>query len=549
MTDFINPINTKDPRIENITDKLNFPVYSGASLNSYYQFGSISANNNQIIFNCAIPSENTIIDRNILINATYKIKLNITGVAVGATAFNYGLGECFQAFPIHSSIKNMTCSLNNTSFSINTQDVLQPLLKMIEPRELQRYNGMSPTMPDLYFNKYIDAVGSKADPTADYKESGYDNQLIPRGAHPLKSITVLHTKTAGGTDASLVSTNVNDTWVITLESEFTEPLLISPFLFHSKHNYNNQGIYGISTFNLSINIDTSLKRFFTTNTTNINNISISFDTDNPITNANLLFNFLNIQETDDDLPTKNIVPYIDYPVYISADSDVINAGQTKTLFSQNFQLNQVPDLLILCVRRPMATMNIGNTNSFLPIRNISINFNNKSGILSSATTQDLYRLSKVNGSVQSWYEFWGYAGKQNTNPAITTIGQYLYTTSGSLVIINPTKDLGLPYYLSNGSIGNYNIQFKISVINNTPDNFVPEIVIITANSGFLINNSGETEIYTGILSKEIVVETLFNKNKIPINSNPLIGSGLDKDNDDSEDKPKKKLSLLDELLS
>ena len=546
MTDFINTFNTKDPRIENITDKLNYPVYSGASLNSYYQYGSISANNNQIIFNCQIPSENTIIDRNILINATYKIKLNITGVAVGATAFNYGLGECFQAFPIHSSIKNMTCSINNISFSINTQDVLQPLLKMIEPRELQRYNGMSPTMPDLYFNNYTDAIGSKADPTADYKESGYDNQLIPRGAHPLKSITVLHTLKAGGTNTSLVSTDIADTWVITLESEFTEPLLMSPFLFHSKHNYNNQGIYGISTLNLNINIDTSLKRFFTTNN---NNISISFDTDNPITNANLLFNFLNIQETDDNLPTKNIVPYIDYPVYISADSDVILSGQTKTLFSQNFQLNQVPDLLILCVRRPMANTTIKNTNSFLPIRNISVNFNNKSGILSSATTQDLYRLSKVNGSVQSWYEFYGYAGKQNTNPAITTIGQYLYTTSGSLVIINPTKDFGLPYYLSNGSIGNYNIQFKISVINNTTDNFVPEIVIITANSGFIINDKGDTEIYTGILSKEIVVETIFKKNKVPINSNPLIGSGLDKDNDEKEDKPKKKLSLLDELLS
>jgi len=439
-------------------------------------------------------------------------------------------------------MKNMTCSLNNTSFSINTQDVLQPLLKLIEPREFQKYNGMSPTMPDLYFNNYTDAIGSKADPTADYKESGYDNQLIPRGAHPLKSITVLHTKSAGGTDASLVSTNVADTWIITLESEFTEPLLISPFLFHSKHNYNNQGIYGISTFNLNINIDTSLKRFFTTNN---NNVSISFDTTNPITNANLFFNFLNIQETDDNLPTKNLIPYVDYPVYVSADSDVITAGSSKTLFSQNFQLNQIPDLFILCVRRPMATMTIKNTNSFLPIRNISINFNNKSGILSSATTQDLYRLSKINGSVQSWYEFYGYAGKQNTNPAITTINQYLYTTSGSLVIINPTKDLGLPYYLSNGSIGNYNIQFKINIINNTTDNFVPEIVIITANSGFIINDKGETEIYTGILSKELVVETVLKKNKIPINSNPLIGSGIDKNN---EDKPKKKLSLLDELL-
>ena len=541
MTDYISPISIKDARIENITDTLKYPIYSGSGLNSYYQYASTSANNNQIIFNCQIPSENTLIDRNVLINATYKIVLTIRNITAGSTAFNYGLGECFQAFPIHSSIKNMTCSINNTSFSINTQNVIQQLLKLIEPREFQRYNGMTPTLCDLYFNNYTDAIGSKGDITGDYKDASYDNQLVPRGAHPLKSITVLHNKTAGGTDTSLVSTNINDIWTITLESEFTEPLLLSPFLFHSKHNFNNQSIYGIQSINLNINLDTSLKRFFTSNN---NDISIAFDTTNPITNAKLLFNFLNIQETD-KIPSRNIVPYVDYPTYISSDSDIINANQSKSINSQNYQLNQVPDLFIICVRRPMASMTIKNTNSFLPIRNISINFNNKSGLLSSATVQDLYRLSKINGSVQSWYEFFGYAGKANSNPANTALSQYLYTTTGSLIVINPTKDLGLPYYLSNGSIGNFNIQFKIDVINNTNDNFVPEIVIITPNSGFMINDRGLTEIYTGILSKEIVVETNLKLSSIPsINNTPLIGSGLDK-----EQGIKKKLSVLDDLLS
>ncbi len=536
--DFINPISTKEPRIQNITDKLNYPVFSGASLNTYFQYPSVSANEDQIIFNCAIPSENTLIDRNILINATYKINIIITNIPIGATAFNYGLGECFQAFPIHSSIINMTCSINNTSFSINTQDVMIPLLKLIEPREFQRFNGMTPTMPDLFFNNYTDVIGSKADITADYRECSFDNKLIPRGAHPLKSINVIHTKNAGGSDSSLVSTHIADSWIITLESEFTEPLLISPFLFHSKHNYNNQAMYGISSFNLNINLDKSLKRFFSTNN---NNIQIKFDDDNPITEAKLLFNFLNIQEID-KIPSRNLIPYTDYPVYISADSGIINSGQTLTLISQIFQLNQVPDLIIICVRRPMSSTTIQNTNSFLPIRNISINFNNKSGLLSSATPQDLYRLSKNNGSIQSWYEFWGYANKNNNNPTITTLDQYLYTTSGSLIVINPIKDLGLPYYLSNGSIGYFNIQFKVNVINNTTDNFIPEIVLITPNSGLIINNEGSSEIYTGILSKEIVVETLLNKNNIPSIDNPLIGSGLNKDSN-------KKLSLLNDLLS
>jgi len=265
---------------------------------------------------------------------------------------------------------------------------------------------------------------------------------------------------------------------------------------------------------------------------------IKFNDIEPITDAKLLFNFLNIQEMD-KIPKRNLIPYIDYPVYISSDSGLITAGQTITLFSQMFQLSQVPDLIIICVRRPMITNTIKNTNSFLPIRNISINFNNKAGLLSSATPQDLYRLSKTNGSVQSWYEFWGYANKNNNNPAITTLDQYLYTTSGSLIVINPVKDLGLPYYLSNGSIGNFNIQFKMNIINNTNDNFVPEIVLITPNSGFIINEDGCSEIYTGILSKEIVVETFLNKNNIPSTETPLIGSGLNKN----------KSSILNNLLS
>ena len=43
---------------------------------------------------------------------------------------------------------------------------------MIDPRDLQKYNNMTPTLPDLYFNNYSDAIGSKADPTGDYKTAG-----------------------------------------------------------------------------------------------------------------------------------------------------------------------------------------------------------------------------------------------------------------------------------------------------------------------------------------------------------------------------------------
>jgi hypothetical protein len=544
MTEFINPILIKDSRIDNIVDTIGYGVFSGASQSTFQQYPASSTSTNQICFNCPIPSENTLIDRNIMIKATYKIKISVSNVAINSSALNYSNGECFQAFPINSSIKTMTASINNTSFSINSQDVLQQLLKLIEPRDLQKFNGFTPTLPDMYFNKYSDAIGSKADITGDYKASGFDNMLVPRGSHPLKSILVNHYIAGVFKDNSLKSTALTDNWDIFLESEFCEPLIISPFqVFSGKSDFNNQALTGITTINIVMNLDPSLKRFFSTNAPITNNISISFADTDPITNASLLFNFLNIQETD-KIKKRNIVSYIDYPVFVSSDSDTIIAGNTKTIISQNFQINQIPDLFIICVRRPMSSTTIRHTNSFLPIRNISLNFNNSSGLLSSASTQDLYRISKINGSQQSWLEFWGYAGKANGNIANTALTQYLYSTSGSLIIINPSRDLSLPYYLSNGSVGSYNIQFKVDVINNTTDNFIPELVFITANSGIMVNQDGETDIYTGLLTKELVVNSSVKQEGIPSASyNRLVGGGVI---DNEDDKPV--YSKLDSLL-
>lgn len=548
MTDFINPIVIKDSRIENISDTVGYGVFSGASTSTYQQFPAVSSSSSQIIFNCPIPSENTLIDRSVLIQATYRIKLTITNVPNKSTAFSYGNGESFQAFPINSSIKNMTATINNNSFSINSQDVLQQLIKLIDVRELQKYNGMCPTMPDIYFNNYGNVAGNNADVTGDLLKSGYDNFMVPRGSHALKSITVQHLVGGALKDTSLTSTNATDVFNVYLESEFTEPLFLSPFLFGGKDDFNNQALTGINNISLVINLDTSLKRFFSSNSTF--DINIQFAEDNPITDAKLLFNFLTIQETD-KIKRRNIVNYIDYPVFISNNESILNNGLTRTIVSNNYQLNQIPDLLIIACRRTYRDITIKQTNSYLPIRNISINFNNSSCLLSSATPQNLWRMSRINGSQQSWNEFWGYAGKSNSTPANNIIGNYTISTSGSLIVINPARDLSLPYYLSNGSIGSYNIQFKIDVINNTGVDIYPEIVLITANSGIMVNDSGNTDIYTGLLTKELVVNANINKFSIPSASyNRLVGGSssiednIDKNNTNKDVNVNSKLNKL-----
>ena len=142
-----------------------------------------------------------------------------------------------------------------------------------------------------------------------------------------------------------------------------------------------------------------------------------------------------------------------------------------------------------------------NTSSFLTINNISINLNNQSGLLSSASQYDLWRLSVRNGSTQSWGEF---SGQQLVTDNATGAGS-LVASTGSLLVLNPAYDLSLPDYISCGSLGNYNFQFQCNVTNQFGFAITPEIIIVCVNSGIFVTQSGVSSIYTGILTKEMVL--------------------------------------------
>ena len=108
---------------------------------------------------------------------------------------------------------------------------------------------------------------------------------------------------------------------------------------------------------------------------------------------------------------RNICPYVDYPRYITSqqNTNVINAGNSSDIVINNIQLNQIPDRFVIVVRKRLSDQTARDANAFFAINTVSVNFNNASGLLSSATPQDLWRTSVANGSKQSWYEFSGKA--------------------------------------------------------------------------------------------------------------------------------------------
>ena len=517
MADF-KTVLVRDSTIGDITSDIDFAVKSGASQTTYQRFPSTSSSNSALIFNVQVPSENVVIGRDLLLTTGLTFTINCANVPSGQFAFNYGVTDALQAFPLNSLLTTATVQINNTTVSINLQDVLPSLLRMNNSRELYRYNSTTPSLPDQAYGEYANGVTSNNNPLAGYQNASYDVDQVPRGAHPIGYASILHNITAGGTDSSLESTNVLDTWVIVISTVVTEPLFLSPFIF-GEPEFNCQGLLGINNMSFTLNVDSSCKRAFSSATNYITSIALGINGQNGFvagaigtipaqTQPSLLFRFLSTQPSD-LVQTKNIVPYMDFPRYLtnSANSPTIaawaggdNLAATAQLTSSNLQINQIPDLFIINIRKPMSQQTIQDATAFLTINNISINLNNQSGLLSSASQYDLWRMSVKNGSTQSWLEFSGVSN--HSTPSGTGS---LYATTGSLLIINPAYDLSLPDYISCGSLGNYNFQFQCNVSNQFAASIQPEIVVITANSGIFTTQQGVSAVYTGILTKEMVL--------------------------------------------
>jgi hypothetical protein len=506
MDDLFKTVNIVDSRIQQIKSSIPFGVLSGAAQNTYQSFGAISQSTSTITYNIQVPSMSTLIDRNVLQQATVTLRITCADVPEGDKCMDYGNTDSLQAFPLNSLITTQTATINNTSVTTNLQDILAPLLRMCDNETLERYNSLTPSMPDKFWKNYANATGTNSNPLAALNEAGFDVDYMPRGAYPV-SMVCTHYITGGGTDDSFYSTDEDDTWVILLTFTVVEPILgLSPFA-HTCSN-SDAAFMGLNNLSLTFNLDNACKRVFSSATGYINGMTV-----NSVAGAQILLNFLSLQpEQYSKLQARNVLPYLDINRYIYNQNVVLPAspeagpirGPTSFTFS-NIQLNQIPELMILLVRKPMAQQNWDDSSSFYTINGISVNFNNCSGILSSASQQQLFLMSMKNGSSESFYEFMGHA--QDNNSAFNE-GQPVYIpTLGSMLVLNPSVDFGLPSMLSGSSGGQYNFQATLQISNQTATDVTPEIVLICVNSGLFVTESGTSMIHTGILTSQQVLET------------------------------------------
>ena len=478
-------------------------------------------------------------------------------IPLNTCVFDYGVSDCIQAFPLNSLFNTVQSTINNVSVSTNLKDILPMITRMYDRRVLSRLNSTSPSYCDNTYGDYADAllsaptnlaVGQSANnnPLASVKTNGYDEDFYPRGAYQLDAFVLDHYTGAAWDNSPISLAAAGERWVISIKLTVTEPFLaLSPYI--NTEPDNDAGLVGVNNLSLVCNIDGSCSRLFSTAlgsaafTPFITGISLGWNDPTagaiqtqPVgfANTQLLFNFLSLQpEQYAKISTKNVVPFVDVPRYLTVSTNAVAipaytptygvngvpvVPSSQIITSQSIQLNQVPDLILICARVPMSTQNWAYPSGFLTISNISVNFNNASGLLATATPQNLYELSAKNGSSQSWNEFRGLVASTQTSgaPLANNQGVIMLPSTGSLLVLNPVMDFSLPSYLSSSSLGQYQFQFNLTVQNQLPIAVTPELCIITMNSGIFVTQQGTSSVFSGILTKEQVLATK-EKNPVP----------------------------------
>lgn len=516
----------RDPIINDLSDKINYAVKKGASQFSAQRFVANSQSASQISFNITPPSESTVIDRHILLRSTVNFTLSLGSAATGAqipankSVWEYGDRFSLQAFPLNKLFQTVTASVNNTSISVNQADVMPGLLQLLDKEDLQRWNGMTPAFLDQY-QRYsqASAVTSNGDkptnnPMASYRGDGYNNKLNPRGCHPI-TITGATRFVTGAPPVesdNLRSSGLDDWWVINCRVTLCEPLFVSPMIFGDS-KFNRAGFLGVNNFNLNFNVDSSMKRFFSCAYADATPFSIAFGA-NAFENSEILMNFLSLDQTV-SVPSKICLPIMDYPRYLTSSNVAALAVGAENQYSVNsIQLDKIPDKIIVYARKSLATQTAKDSDSFLPIKAVTVTFANSSGLLSNHTQQQLWEISRKNGNKQSWYEWSGESngyidpGAVDQTFAQVNAAQYVPTTGGVLVL-DPAYDLSLQGpYLSDGSLGAFQVQMTLTLKNTYTAPVAPEIVVITANSGVLTTVAGNSSLYSGLVNMQVAMETI-----------------------------------------
>jgi hypothetical protein len=512
-----------------------YAVDKGALSLTNAPYNAIAASASQHTYNINVPSQNVFVDRAFMWSSACLISLNVavdnavSAYTAGQQVLRLGQDAALCAFPLQELVSTLTATINDTSTVINLDTVLHEVLRMVDCKE-DRLMRTCPTMLDKYAS-YTDADSAVNNPLSSYYNAT-ESAEVPNGAWgqivfcdpngvPLSGagsyvsggITVnyingipVRTNPAPGPEPAQ--------YPLFLRWFSTEHLVLSPFIFADAKEYNT-GLFGVNNIQLVMNMKGNISRVLR-QSNYFGRICSSIQFANfaasgsPFQTAQVNVQFLT-PSLDIPLPPKSIVPFMEFPRYITTGAPPIpptlapGVGGVQ-IQSQTIVLPQIPDMLIIYCKPQAYAGNQGSLGDFYyPITRLSVNFDNFAGLLSSHTTEQLYQMSVHNG-LKMDYSLWrGFANRVVADAAGAPAMSRVQTTGGFLVL-KPGQDITLQSGQAPSLIGNFTLQFQATVENYsgaTENN--AQLFVIAVNSGFFETLAGSSRIIKGVLSEADII--------------------------------------------
>jgi hypothetical protein len=492
----IEPVLVRDPRtiLENARQ---FAVLKCGSTTTWKQWTSSSISTSSIQFTVTPPSGGIIIDRKIYFYLP--VRLSFTGTpSNGVTLLNVRR-DAPRYMPIASCLDTIQMSINNQSVSFNCADVIHALLRYNTDAKLKTYDySLTPSCPDNCQN-YADVYNSISSPMSQYTD--YNNEsVMGRGGFPFTIV------------ANPVSNGDSPVTAI-IDVAFCEPLFISPLYFGMK---NGSGFYNVNSMDFTMNFISQIaNRMWSHDPTLATIVSSSATFGGQVGGPTTLFTggqvpllliqYITPQETQLLSPAMPITyPYFDVQRFITTFGPVAPQaiGTFQNYTSNNIQLSSIPRRIYAYVRMQNNDLyaNASNTDSYFQINAVQLQLLNQSGLMSSATAMDLYKMSRKNHLNMSWTEWSG-------QPVMAGNWSAPISPVCGPICIELASDVGLDSLSAPGKLQQTTLQVILSARNCSGRTITPSLYIVVINEGtFTIQGLGSASTNIGVITSKDILD-------------------------------------------
>lgn len=486
-------------------------VVKGVRQVSHQTISADSHGSSSCSFSFQPPSQNTVIDRRIMLNAEIQIdrgdadgtkkwnkseaatannvvqtflfrkgntRVNLAADAAASTIalVNGGpralMGNNLapRQFPLAQLMDTIDLTINGTHFTSSVNQYISAVMKYTTPEYREKVFGSCGYHHPDTDALYKLSAGSEDHPLNLAQEGGRHGE-VARGAKFGRDVEIVKSVAGSQDDGGLKHT-------------LNEPLFLSPLMMEYGHGMTN-----INDISVTINWKSNLTLAYSLAT---------YDGTQQAARTNPLTTFvasfpsaptLSVRyytpQSDVKIPNEIVLPY-KQPKIVVNPAETYNAAAVVSQGS-NIRLNQIPEACYLYCVRQRSGVEITDANVFTRPEKVNINWGNQTGILSGAKELDLLEIAMGNGCDTNCEE---------------------YIRSGYALKLEFGKDIPLDDNESPGTRGDYNwqVEFTSKKPTGEANGKKFEFFQVFIYNGHAVISPNECRVQTGLLDLKDNVE-------------------------------------------